>query len=349
MSDLLFENLFDVNIKPVQDDSSFSFNNYSKIPLSPNDQILINNFIQQITKMHTSSNLSNLYTVSFPDGLPHTLTKLNQGGYGSMIKDGNKIVGSASFHDASSQIALYNSMTAMAAISGQYYLSQINDEINMINLKIDKILEFLYGNKKAELLSEISFVRYAHQNYKSMIKYDQQRIATLSSLQSAKKVAMKDVEFYIADIQNTVNESYKSYETLLSIKEKAIRIKDSLSLSLQLFMTSSLLEIYYSLNTDPDYINFIESDISYYITKCNKFLHSSFNVLKRRFKDHSEKLLNRTNTTSVEKELDTVIEYYEGDECIKDLESIKTTLSLFATKTDFVVSTTGEFFIKEES
>ena len=49
-----------------------------------------------------------------------------------------------------------------------------------MKLNIDKILEFLYGEKKAELMSEVSFVKYAYQNYGSIMGCNPQRIATIS-------------------------------------------------------------------------------------------------------------------------------------------------------------------------
>lgn len=57
----------------------------------------------------------------------------------------------------------------MSIASGQYFLSEINNNLSAINQKADKILEFLYGDKKAELMSEVSFVNFAYQNYNSIM------------------------------------------------------------------------------------------------------------------------------------------------------------------------------------
>lgn len=70
---------------------------------------------------------------------------------------------------------------------------------------MDKILEFLYGDKKAELLSEVSFIKYAYENYSSIMGHNEQRVATIASLQDAKKVAIKDIEFYMCDLDSTIN------------------------------------------------------------------------------------------------------------------------------------------------
>lgn len=144
-----------------------------------------------------------------------------------MIRENGKFVGSASFYTMSAQAALMGVFTAMSVASGQYFLSQINNEMWMMNMKLDEILEFLYGDKKTEL----SFIRYAYENYVSIMSHEQQRIATITSLQEAKKVAMKDIEFYINDLETTVSYKTKDYADLESRTEKTFLIKESLELS----------------------------------------------------------------------------------------------------------------------
>ena len=58
------------------------------------------------------------------------------------------------------------------------------------------LLEFLNDEKQSELLAEVTFVKYALQNYNSIIQCDTQRIATIVGLQSAKKIANKNVELF---------------------------------------------------------------------------------------------------------------------------------------------------------
>lgn len=144
-----------------------------------------------------------------------------------MIRENGKFVGSASFYSMSAQAALMRVFTAMSVASGQHFLSQINNEMRMMNMKLDEILEFLYGNKKAELMAEMSFIRYAYENYASIMLHEQQRIATITSLQEAKKVAMKDIEFYINDLETTVSYKTKDYAELESRTEKTFLIKEA--------------------------------------------------------------------------------------------------------------------------
>ena len=157
-------------------------------------------------KMHTSALLNaapslaaigtkNACVLHLPDGITTSdLMKYGNGGLGNIYyRPDGKIAGQAPLELLGKQQVIMGAFTAMSIASGQYFLSEINSNLTAINQKIDKILEFLYGDKKAELISEVSFVNFAFQNYGSIMECDHQRTATIISLQGARKVAMKDI------------------------------------------------------------------------------------------------------------------------------------------------------------
>ena len=135
---------------------------FTKLELGSAQKMHISALVQQVPAAMSAGAMAQAYTVKFPQGLPHTLTALNQGGVGSMIRENGKFVGSASFYAMSIQAAIMGAFTAMSVASGQYFLAEINSKMKMMNLKLDEILEFLYGDKKAELMAEMSFIRYAY-------------------------------------------------------------------------------------------------------------------------------------------------------------------------------------------
>lgn len=96
--------------------------------------------------------------------------------------------------------------------------------------------------------------------------HNEQRVATIASLQDAKKVAMKDIEFYMCDLDSTIN-SKSSIDELVT---NAFQIKESLELSIQLYGMSSVLETYFSQNYDVEFIKYVEQEITSYIDKCEK-------------------------------------------------------------------------------
>ena len=259
---------------------------FKKLALTPAQKMQISALVQQMPVAAAAGTIAKAYTVSFPIGLPHTLTALKQGGVGSMIQMNGKFVGSASFYELTTQGAVLGAFSAMSVVTGQYFLSQINSELNMMNLKVDKILEFLYGEKKAELMAEVSFVQYAYQNFASIMTHDQQRMATIISLQEAKKVAMKDIEFYMGDLESTVNTDAKKYSDFDQLANKAYQIRDSLTLSMQLYIMSSMLELHYAENYDAAYLDNLKKTATVYIDKCDKRMLSGLSVLNRRIAEY---------------------------------------------------------------
>lgn len=259
----------------------------TKIPIDSSTRIQLSGLMQQLPTGIVAANAYSMYTVSFPEGLPHTLTQLKQGGFSSMVKNQETglIAGHASFYEAKTQAVVLGSFTAISLATGQYFLSQINKKLKLITQKLDKILEFLYGDKKAELTSEINFTRYAYQNYSSIMRNDAQRIATIANLQEARKVAMKDIEFYMNDLDSSVNADAVLGSTMDEVVNKSFLIYESTDLSLQLYAVSTLLEIYYSQNMDISHLDFIYDELSAYISKCDRRAIANFSVLKKRLDD----------------------------------------------------------------
>lgn len=171
-------------------------NGYIKIGLTNDQKCQMSNVIRHLPEMFAASSMANAYIAKFPDGINHTLASLNQGGFMSFWKKENgQFGGTASLYSLKSEALLLGAFSAMAFASGQYFITQVNSELKKINQNIDKILEFLYGDKKAELLSEVSFVKYAYENFSSIMAHDEQRVATIASLQEAKKWLLKMLNF----------------------------------------------------------------------------------------------------------------------------------------------------------
>ena len=198
----------------------------------------------------------------------------------AFVKTGGKIAVQASVVYSLIRIGF-----SLLALIEQFFLRGIHNKLNVINRKIDEILEFLYGDKKAELLSAISFTRYAYENFSSIMEHEGQRNATIQSLQSARMTAMQDVEFYLSDLHFTVSvDKNKRFPDQVSeierIVRKSIDQSSCLDLSLQLCMTTHLLEIYYSQNYDPKYLGYVENDVGDYISRCEKQMIGDFSSLK---------------------------------------------------------------------
>lgn len=320
---------------------------FTKLHLSPEQSIHIRALMQQAPNILVSGVLANAYTVKFPEGLPHTLTALKQGGVGSMIRgESGRFVGSASFYSMAPEAILMGAFTAMSIASSQYFLAQINNQMQMMHLKIDEILAFLYGDKKAELLSEMSFIQYAYQNYGSIMAHNVQRIATVASLQSAKKVAMKDIEFYISDLDAAVSRRAKDYEDLAQHVDKAFQIRESLCLSQQLYVMSSMMEVFYSQNLDSAYLGCLEHSMLAYIDKCDKRMLGSFSKLDGQLNAYKPKPMEKVDKTEAEKKIHAVVDSLNNGEESDLRKSVRSSLQAANQSAEYYLSSDGNVYVK---
>lgn len=320
---------------------------FTKLEVGSAQKMQISALIQHVPSTIAAGTMAQAYVAKFPQGLPHTLTALNQGGYGSMIRADGRFVGSASLYSLSAQAAIMGAFTAMSVVSGQYFLTQINSEMRMMNMKLDEILEFLYGDKKAELMSEMTFVRYAYQNYSSIMTHEQQRIATIVSLQGAKKVAMKDIEFYINNLNSTVSGKPKDYAELRSWMENAFHIKECLELSQQLYVMSNIMEVYFAQNQDSEYLSAVEKDMLAYINKCDKRMLESFGTLKGSISAYKAKPMEKVDNSGDEKRVKDLLDSLNNGEETAVCKAVRCSLNAFSAKTEYYFNYDGNVYIKE--
>ncbi len=281
------------HIEPLAGTPNFNNNDdFTKLKLTKNQKMRISAFMQQVPMAMAAGAMANAYVVRFPSGLPHTLAALNQGGFGSMILDGGKIVGHASFYPMIAQAAVMGVFTVLSAITGQFFLTQITEELKMMDQKIDEIIEFLREDKRSELRSEIIFVQGAYRDYSSIMEHEEQRLATIISLQSARKVAMKDVEFYYNHIQDlgtkvihaVVNSGPKYIDWIRELKQLT-EDQESFECAKQLLAMSGVLEVYYAQNQEPEYLLAMKKELCEYISICDKCTTGYVHTLKDKIKE----------------------------------------------------------------
>jgi len=333
----------DFQLEPIKREVNFD-KGYIRVSLTNDQKKQISAAIQHIPSAVASGTMTNAYIVKFPDGINHTLMTLKQGGASSTWLDASgHFGGTASLYSMNMQATILGAFSAMAIASGQYFIKQINSELQMINQSMDKILEFLYGDKKAELLSEVSFVKYAYENYSSIMEHDEQRVATIANLQEAKKVAMKDIEFYMCDLDSAIN-SKAGVDELVT---NAFQIKESLELSIQLYGMSSVLETYFAQNHDTEFIKYVEQEVTSYIDKCEKRILSSFSALKKHLNDYKGRLLEKVDKSQYEKMVGELVDsLYNGEESTIR-KSLRKTLQEASSVKEYYVSEEGEVYLKE--
>lgn len=320
---------------------------YKKLSLAPGERVQICALLQHIPAAVATAKMATTYVLTVPNGLPYTLMKTKAGEYlGVLVGPNGRIVHLPRLTPVApmaTQAAMLGAFTAMSIASGQYFLAQVNSEMKLMRQGLDKILEFLYGDKKAELMSEISFAKYAFENFESLMSHEAQRIATITGLQQSKKVAMKDIEFYLEDLDSIV----ASKETdILATVDKAFQVKESLELSMQLCIMSTLLEVYYSENFEPDYLQYVEETAVRYIGKCDKKILNGFSVLGQQVSAMKSNVLKKVNKEPYEERIaemtNTLVNQEESELC----QMFRSVLHAATEKSEYYITNEGDVYIK---
>ena len=314
----------------------------TELKLGEGQKMQVGALLQQLPSASAAGTLADVYTVSFPEGITGKLMKYADGRFGTpIIGENGRIIAHASLESLAPQALAMGCFTAMSIASSQYFLNQINNELKMIRSSLDKILEFLYGDKKAELLAEASFVKYAFENYDSIMKVECQRAGIIANLIGAKKVAMKDIEFYLRDLDSAM-----TGKDVSSVIDKVFQIKESLEFSMQLYGMSSLLEVYYSQNFDKAYLNYVENDISVYIGKCEKRMLGDFSALKVMAEAGKGNLLKKVDNTAALKQIDDFIDILNKGEESAIRKSLKDALYATSKKARYYITKEGAVYLK---
>lgn len=338
----------DNNLLSIEACQSFNptDSNYKKLEIPVEDQALMSALFSQIPSMVSATSLSNAYVLRFPKGVPGTIMKYKDGGQSSIIMHNGKIVDHASYASIADNALVIGAFSAMAIASGQFFMSRISNDFELVNQRIDKILDFLYGEKKAELFAEVSFVKQAYENFASIMRHSEQRMATISSLQNAQKIAMKDIEFYINDLNSKSKEKPKGYDTFCNLAEETIKIKNCLMLAIQLYATTSMMEANYSLNTDDSYITYLKETLCYYVKKTESGILSCFASLKTSNSNYKPNLTVKFDTAPLNKKLGDIEDSFNSGNQSQLYTTIEKTLDLMVAVKDIYLTSNGDAYIK---
>lgn len=334
-----------VSIVPFNsDDGSVDSNVYRNLKLSVADSAAVSALCSGVPGVLAAKSMSGMYTVTFPDGMEHALMQLKQGGFSSVFyKDGaSKIGGTASLFQASPQALALSAFTAMSVATAQYFLKRIDTQITQLNKKADAILNFLYGDKKAELLAQISFARFAYENYAAIMQNDAHRISTLANIQAARVVASKDIEFYINDLHIAAHTDAKNTVEFRQIAERTLQTHECLDLATSLYTFSSLLEVFYARNYNSSYLSFLEQESALYLDKCEKRILPSLGHLQGRIASR----LKGEERAKLEKRLADLSERVDFSRSSAVRECTRAISQSMTERSEYVICEDGRVFLR---
>ena len=298
-----------LNCEVTTSDVSFDFGDSSrfrKIEFPEQTGLTANSLLQLLPVATVSNAASKTYILKFPEGVQGTLLQLRQGGYTTtMVNMTSHFSGTASLHPVNpASVALFNAFTIASFATGQYFLSDISSKMSEINRKLDDVLSFLEDSKRTELLSELTFVKYAVNNYSTIMLSEPQRVATLSNIQRSKIRAVADIDFYTTELEHraSAKDAQKNQQGVLNAKQ-------SLDLASQLYAISSIMEPYYAQNWNNAYLKNIYDEADLLLGRAKNKVSAAISPYARDIREaHKETRFkkNPAPLTSTEKEILTI-------------------------------------------
>lgn len=160
--------------------------------------------------------------------------------------------------------------SAMSMITGQYYMTQINNNLSQIEEGVAAIQKFLEDDKKSQLESEEEFLKQVQQMLPFILSNESQKQSTITSIQKIKIDSLAGINFYkrqINDLKDIDVKKDKAEEVINNIQRISFLISEYWY-SLYLYSFASCLEPVVAQNFDADYIAFVKSDMK---TKCDQY------------------------------------------------------------------------------
>lgn len=203
------------------------------------------------------------YRVIYDKGLG-TLQKAKEDGFfrAAVVgkKGNNDIKGAALLQSLNgTEEILANCFAIMAVIVGQYYMKKIDSKFESIEDRLTQIEQFLKDDKRAELMSEATFLDETQKNIRFIISNETHRQSTLSSIQRIKIDMMKSINLFKMQIERLqpCKEDEKKDKVDEAIR-KATDIMEMMSeywYSVYLYIYASSLEPVLAGNTNEEYLD----------------------------------------------------------------------------------------------
>lgn len=288
---------------------------FRKIEFPEETGITANSLIQLFPDLAVSEALSQTYVLSFPHGIQGALMELKQGGLSTVMVDASgHFAGTASLHPINpAALAMFQTFRIASFATGQYFLADISSKMSEINRKLDDVIAFLEASKRSELLSELSFVRYALKNYATIMLNEAQRVATLSNIQRSKIRAIADMDFYTTEIGR-----YASAKDALKEQQLVITAKQNFDLASQLYAISAIMEVYYAQNWNESYIENIRKESEQFLGLAKNLISNALSPYAKDIRDANAKK-NKSKIT--QKQKDILVPFTDNEQKILEMAS----------------------------
>lgn len=169
-----------------------------------------------------------VYKPIIPDGAKLAKSKTMEGASRGICLGDNGIKNQANFVKIKSKTAIAtNSVSAVMNVSslivGQYYMKQINDELDVISEGIDQIQSFQDNEYRSKVFSLVAHVKRISNFQSEILENDELRVSKIYQLDSLEKDCAEllgQANLALADFTNMNKLSYKEYEKVIAEVQK---------------------------------------------------------------------------------------------------------------------------------
>jgi len=248
-----------MKIEKVDDKENYSDNDrFIKLDSSAASQI--SSMMHVLPSAFAGNALSGAYRVVFPKGMSGVLVPHNGGSLAIMRDPVTKdFLAHGTLYGLNDIGLMYNVFSALSVATGQYFMREIDQSLQDIQKRLDQVLDFLYTDKSCELYAEAQMVYGIYNNCVSIMRCPEQRTAALQSLQHAKVLAERNIQFYYRDMDKlgVKRDSLNNLENDLNNYTQAV----------SLYGVCATMEIVLSENYDETYMKYIEEDLKRHVEK----------------------------------------------------------------------------------
>ena len=177
-----------------------------------------------------------VYKAIMPAGAKLAKSKDVEGAFRGMFHGASGIKGQANLVKVKSGAAIAtNSVSAVMNVSslivGQYYMKQINAELDVISEGIDQIQSFQDNEYRSKVFSLVAHVKRISNFQSEILENDELRISKIYQLDSLEKDCAEllgQANLALADFTNMNKLSYKEYEKVIAEVQKWYTYQKSL-------------------------------------------------------------------------------------------------------------------------
>lgn len=239
---------------------------------------------------------SNSYQIRFPAGTSlNDLLRLNRNNELTTVIKGanNKFSGSASLISNAPTAAVLGVFTILSVVTSQYFLTEINRNMETIKKRVESIDFFLKEEKRSDLYANIAFINEVQRDLEQIICDAGYKQAVLSNIISIKKNADADIMFYTNYIKflfSVISGDFSSKNEIQEILTSICEDIENLKYATMLYMYSSIMQIVYSDNMgNSAYIDTLAKDMKEKSQMFDTTLSDSF----RAYNEEVNKMKNR--------------------------------------------------------